>query len=118
MSTALSCRGPLCLVGERPSNLLRHQCDWHAGAPGSRARLRVGIGNPSAPVGHRDVKPTPTGQVIVDFMKRRMPAYIETGMNLVDVDDVAMGHALAMEKGRIGERYILGNQNLRLYEVF
>jgi len=84
----------------------------------ARAGLPVVIVNPSAPVGHRDVKPTPTGQVIVDFMKRRMPAYIETGMNLVDVDDVAMGHALAMEKGRIGERYILGNQNLRLYEVF
>ena len=56
--------------------------------------------NPSAPVGAGDVKPTPTGQVIVDFMKGRMPAYIETGMNIVDVDDVAAGHLLAMEKGR------------------
>ena len=70
--------------------------------------LPVVIVNPSAPVGAGDVKPTPTGQVIVDFMKGRMPAYIETGLNIVDVDDVAAGHLLAMEKGRQGERYILG----------
>ncbi|SLM47853.1 putative dihydroflavonol-4-reductase [Nitrospira japonica] len=80
--------------------------------------LPVVIVNPSAPVGAGDVKPTPTGQVIVDFMKGRMPAYIETGMNLIDVDDVAAGHLLAMEKGRQGERYILGNKNLMLREVF
>ena len=80
--------------------------------------LPVVIVNPSAPVGAGDVKPTPTGQVIVDFMKGRMPAYIETGMNIVDVDDVAAGHVLAMQKGRIGERYILGNRNLMLREVF
>ena len=80
--------------------------------------LPVVIVNPSAPVGARDIKPTPTGQVIVDFMKGRMPAYIETGMNLIDVDDVAAGHLTAMEKGRIGERYILGNRNLMLREVF
>jgi dihydroflavonol-4-reductase len=84
----------------------------------ARAGLPVVIVNPSAPVGAGDVKPTPTGQVIVDFMKGRMPAYIETGMNIVDVDDVAAGHLLAMEKGRIGERYILGNKNLMLREVF
>jgi dihydroflavonol-4-reductase len=84
----------------------------------ARQGLPVVIVNPSAPVGAGDVKPTPTGQVIVDFMKGRMPAYIETGMNLVDVDDVAAGHLLAMEKGRPGERYILGNQNLLLREVF
>ena len=84
----------------------------------ARAGLPVVIVNPSAPVGARDIKPTPTGQVIVDFMKGRMPAYIETGMNLIDVDDVAVGHLRAMEKGRIGERYILGNQNLMLREVF
>jgi len=84
----------------------------------ARAGLPVVIVNPSAPVGARDIKPTPTGQVIVDFMKGRMPAYIETGMNLIDVDDVAMGHLNAMEKGRIGERYILGNRNLMLREVF
>jgi dihydroflavonol-4-reductase len=80
--------------------------------------LPVVIVNPSAPVGEGDVKPTPTGQMIVDFMKGRMPAYIETGMNIVDVDDVATGHFLAMEKGRVGERYILGCKNLMLYEVF
>src|SRR5213594_3743981 len=84
----------------------------------AQAGLPVVIVNPSAPVGARDIKPTPTGQVIVDFMKGRMPAYIETGMNLVDVDDVAVGHHLAMEKGRVGERYILGNRNLMLREVF
>lgn len=78
----------------------------------------VVIVNPSAPVGEGDVKPTPTGQVIVDFMKGRMPAYIETGMNIIDVDDVAAGHLLAMEKGRQGERYILGSTNLLLREVF
>lgn len=80
--------------------------------------LPVVIVNPSAPVGEADVKPTPTGRIIVDFMKGRMPAYIETGMNLVDVDDVAQGHLLAMQKGRQGERYILGNTNLLLHEVF
>jgi dihydroflavonol-4-reductase len=80
--------------------------------------LPVVIVNPSAPVGEGDVKPTPTGQVIVDFMKGRMPAYIETGMNIVDVDDVAAGHLLAMQKGRIGQRYILGTKNLMLREVF
>ncbi|HEX5544674.1 MAG TPA: hopanoid-associated sugar epimerase [Nitrospira sp.] len=80
--------------------------------------LPVVIVNPSAPVGEGDVKPTPTGQVIVDFMKGRMPAYIETGMNIIDVDDVATGHLLAMEKGRQGERYILGSHNLLLREVF
>ncbi len=84
----------------------------------AEAGLPVIIVNPSAPVGIGDIKPTPTGQMIVDFMKGRMPAYIETGMNIVDVDDVAVGHLLAMEKGRIGERYILGNKNLMLREVF
>jgi dihydroflavonol-4-reductase len=83
----------------------------------AQAGLPVVIVNPSAPVGARDIKPTPTGQVIVDFMRGRMPAYIETGMNLIDVDDVAVGHLRAMEKGRIGERYILGNQNLMLHDI-
>ncbi|WP_447984560.1 hopanoid-associated sugar epimerase [Nitrospira sp. Nam74] len=84
----------------------------------ARAGLPVVIVNPSAPVGAGDIKPTPTGQMIVDFMKGRMWAYIETGMNLIDVDDVAIGHLRAMERGRIGERYILGHQNLTLREIF
>jgi dihydroflavonol-4-reductase len=67
------------------------------------------IVNPSAPVGPSDVKPTPTGQVIVDFLNRKMPAYLDTGLNWVHVRDVAEGHILAAEKGRVGERYILGN---------
>ena len=84
----------------------------------AKAGLPVVIVNPSAPVGERDIKPTPTGRMIVDFMQGRMPAYIETGMNLIDVDDVAVGHVGAMERGRIGERYILGNKNLMLREIF
>ncbi len=82
--------------------------------------LPVVIVNPSFPVGPWDVKPTPTGQVIVDFLNRRMPAYIETGMNVVAVEDVAEGHLLAAERGRIGERYILGGENVtmrRLLEI-
>jgi nucleoside-diphosphate-sugar epimerase len=71
--------------------------------------LPVVIVNPSAPVGPRDVKPTPTGQVIVDFLNRKMPAYLDTGLNWVRVRDVAVGHILAAERGRIGERYILGH---------
>jgi dihydroflavonol-4-reductase len=71
--------------------------------------LPVVIVNPSAPVGPRDVKPTPTGKVIVDFLNREMPAYLDTGLNWVHVRDVAGGHVLAAERGRIGERYILGN---------
>ena len=75
----------------------------------ARDGLPVIIVNPSAPVGPRDVKPTPTGQVIVDFLNRKMPAYLDTGLNWVHVRDVAIGHILAAEKGCIGERYILGN---------
>ena len=71
--------------------------------------LPVIIVNPSAPVGPRDSKPTPTGKVIVDFLNGEMPAYLDTGLNFVHVRDVAVGHILAAEKGRIGERYILGN---------
>ena len=71
--------------------------------------LPVVIVNPSAPIGPRDVKPTPTGKVIVDFLNRQMPAYLDTGLNWTHVRDVAAGHILAAEKGRLGERYILGN---------
>ena len=72
--------------------------------------LPIIIVNPTAPVGPRDVKPTPTGQVIVDFLNRKLPAYLDTGLNWVHVRDVAAGHILAAEKGEIGERYILGNK--------
>jgi dihydroflavonol-4-reductase len=75
----------------------------------ARDGLPVIIVNPSAPVGPRDVKPTPTGQVIVDFLNRQMPAYLDTGLNWVHVRDVAIGHILAAQNGCIGERYILGN---------
>ena len=82
--------------------------------------MPVIIVNPSAPVGPRDVKPTPTGQVIVDFLNRKMPAYLDTGLNFVHVRDVAIGHILAAEKGRVGERYILGHAggNWTMKEAF
>jgi dihydroflavonol-4-reductase len=73
--------------------------------------------NPSAPVGPRDIKPTPTGKMIRDAAAGRVPAYIDTGLNMVHVDDVAEGHALALERGRIGERYVLGGENLRLKDI-
>ena len=80
--------------------------------------LPVVIVNPSTPVGDMDIKPTPTGQMIVDFVNRRMPAYVDTGLNVVDVRDVAEGHVLAAEKGRVGEKYILGNRDMTLKEIF
>ena len=70
------------------------------------------IVNPSTPIGALDLKPTPTGEIIVRFLQRKMPFYVDTGLNLIDVEDVARGHILALEKGRTGDRYILGNQNL------
>ena len=72
--------------------------------------LPVVIVNPSAPVGPGDVRPTPTGKVVVDFLNRQLPAYLDTGLNWVHVRDVAAGHILAAEKGKLGNRYILGNQ--------
>ena len=79
--------------------------------------LPVVIVNPSTPVGARDIKPTPTGKIILDFLNRKMPAYIDTGLNLIDVADCARGHILAEEKGQLGERYILGNKNMSLKEI-
>jgi dihydroflavonol-4-reductase len=79
--------------------------------------LPVVVVNPTVPVGPYDIKPTPTGQFIVDFLNRRLPACVDTGLNLIDVEDVAEGHILALEKGRPGERYILGNQNLTFREI-
>ena len=83
----------------------------------ARNGLPVVIVNPTAPVGAHDVKPTPTGRIVLDFMKGDMPAFIDTGLNLVDVEDVAKGHLLAAEKGKPGERYILGCENLTLAEI-
>ena len=75
------------------------------------------IVNPSTPIGARDVRPTPTGRVIVEAASGRMPAFVDTGLNLVHVDDVAEGHCLALERGRIGERYILGGQDVSLRDM-
>lgn len=77
----------------------------------------VVIVNPSTPIGEQDIKPTPTGRIVLDFLLGNFPAYMETGMNLVDVHDVARGHLLAFEKGRRGERYILGGENLTLKQI-
>lgn len=84
----------------------------------AREGLDVVVVNPSTPVGPKDRKPTPTGRTILDFLNRRMPAYVDTGLNLVHVRDVVEGHLLALERGRTGEKYILGNQNLTLKEIF
>ena len=80
--------------------------------------LPLVIVNPSTPVGPLDIKPTPTGKIIVDFLNRRMPAYLDTGLNIIAVEDCARGHILAEQKGRIGEKYILGNSNLTLSAIF
>ena len=80
--------------------------------------LEVVVVNPCAPVGKWDVKPTPTGRIPLDFARGRIPGYLDTGMNLVDVADVAEGHILAMERGQPGQRYILGHRNLSLRQVF
>lgn len=84
----------------------------------ARAAVNLGqdivIVNPSTPIGPWDLKPTPTGEIIVRFLQRRMPAYVNTGLNFIDVRDVARGHILALEKGKTGDRYILGHQNLSL----
>jgi dihydroflavonol-4-reductase len=83
----------------------------------AREGAPVVIVNPSTPIGALDFKPTPTGRIIVDFINRRMPVFLETGLNLVNVEDVARGHVLAAEQGRIGEKYILGGENLTLQQM-
>jgi len=83
----------------------------------ARAGLPVVIVNPTAPVGDHDVKPTPTGKIVLDFLKGDMPAFIDTGLNVVDVRDTAEGHILACERGRPGERYVLGSENLTLAQI-
>src|SRR6201993_4388472 len=82
-----------------------------------RSGLKVVTVNPTTPVGEQDIKPTPTGRIVVDFLKRKFPAYVETGLNLVDVQECARGHLAALEKGKSGQRYILGGENLTLKQI-
>jgi len=82
-----------------------------------QAGQNVVMVNPTTPIGERDIKPTPTGRIVVDFLRRKFPAYVDTGLNLVDVVDCAHGHLLAMEKAIPGERYILGSENLTLKQI-
>src|SRR6476660_6961175 len=82
-----------------------------------RSGMQVVTVNPTTPVGEQDVKPTPTGRIVLDFLKRKFPAYVETGLNLVDARECARGHLAALEKGKSGERYILGGENLTLKQI-
>jgi dihydroflavonol-4-reductase len=83
----------------------------------ARSGADVVVVNPTTPIGECDIKPTPTGRIVVDFLKRKFPAYVETGLNLVDATECARGHIQALEKGRSGERYILGGENLTLKQI-
>ena len=96
------------------SKFLSEQIALEAGRSGN---LHVVVVNPTTPIGENDVKPTPTGRIIVDFLKRKFPAYVETGLNLVDATECARGHMAALEKGKSGERYILGGENLTLKQI-
>ena len=95
------------------SKFLAEQVAIEAGKQGAN----VVLVNPTAPIGEQDIKPTPTGRIVLDFLKHGFPAYVETGLNLVDVREVARGHLAAMEKAMPGERYILGGENLTLKQV-
>ncbi len=95
------------------SKFMAEQVAMQAG----RSGMHVVIVNPTTPIGEQDVKPTPTGRIVVDFLKRKFPAYVETGLNLVDVRECASGHVSALEKGKSGERYILGGENLTLKQI-
>ena len=95
------------------SKFMAEQLAMEAG----RSGLQVITVNPTTPVGEQDVKPTPTGRIVVDFLKRKFPAYVETGLNLVDVRVCAQGHVAALQKGRTGERYILGGEDLTLKQI-
>ena len=95
------------------SKFIAEQIALEAGRKGAN----VVVVNPTTPIGERDIKPTPTGRIIVDFLNRKFPAYVDTGLNLADVKEVARGHLLAMEKARPGERYILGGENLTLKQI-
>jgi dihydroflavonol-4-reductase len=95
------------------SKFMAEQIALEAGRKGAN----VVVVNPTTPIGERDIKPTPTGRIIVDFLNRKFPAYVDTGLNLADVKEVARGHLLAMEKAMPGERYILGGENLTLKQI-
>jgi dihydroflavonol-4-reductase len=95
------------------SKFMAEQIALEAGRNG----MHVVTVNPTTPVGEQDVKPTPTGRIVLDFLKRKFPAYVETGLNLVDVRECAGGHVEALEKGRPGHRYILGGENLTLKQI-
>ena len=95
------------------SKFMAEQIALEAGRNG----MRVITLNPTTPVGEQDIKPTPTGRIVLDFLKGKFPAYVETGLNLVDVRECALGHVAALEKGRTGERYILGGENLTLKQI-
>lgn len=96
------------------SKFLAEQVALEAGRNGAN----VVVVNPTAPVGEQDIKPTPTGKIILDFLQRKFPAYVDTGLNLVDVREIARGHVAAFERARPGERYILGGENLTLKQLF
>jgi len=95
------------------SKFMAEQVAMEAG----RSGMYVVTVNPTTPIGEQDVKPTPTGRIVVDFLKRKFPAYVETGLNLVDVRECARGHLTALEKGKSGERYILGGEDLTLKQI-
>src|SRR6266849_2167295 len=95
------------------SKFMAEEIAMEAGKSG----MDVVVVNPTTPVGERDIKPTPTGRIVVDFLKKKFPAYVDTGLNLVDVAQCARGHVAALEKGRSGERYILGGENLTLKQI-
>jgi nucleoside-diphosphate-sugar epimerase len=102
------------LVGDyKKSKFLAEQAAKEAAKQGQD----IVIVNPSSPIGPLDIKPTPTGDIILRFLRRQMPAYVDTGLNFIDVRDVAKGHLLALEKGKTGDRYILGNHNLSLKQL-
>ena len=95
------------------SKFMAEEVALHAG----RGGMDVVVVNPTTPVGEQDIKPTPTGRIVVDFLKKKFPAYVDTGLNLVDVTECARGHVAALEQGRTGERYILGGENLTLKQI-
>jgi dihydroflavonol-4-reductase len=95
------------------SKFMAEQIALEAGRSGQH----VVVVNPSTPVGDMDVKPTPTGRIVLDFLKKKFPAYVDTGLNLVDATECARGHVMALEKGRTGHRYILGGENLTLKQI-